>query len=578
MAATALPASAQIDMAATAGDSTVLEKRTFMGQQVMAQEPARWVEQPSWWSKVRASGSIQTEFQIPYDIKGRFTEPYDGCKKVLNNTYFDFTVSAPYISVGARFEWAKWPLPGYSKDFDGWGVPYIWATGQYKWFQITAGDFYEQFGSGLILRTYQERSLGVDNAIRGGRIKLNPTEGLYITALGGKQRRYWEHNSSWLWGADAEWSLDESFRKAFKDPYGLTLGFSYVGKHEKDEFVWGNDFHHRLNLPKNIAAFDARAKVRLHDFSILAEWATKNNDPNTDNGYTYRRGHAELLSVTYASKGFSAYIQAKRSDNMSFRSKRSEDLIETASFINHMPAFTLTQTYTLAALYPYSTQKDGEWAFQAELRYLFKKGTPLGGKYGTNVRVSASYISGLDRKIPKGQTLNDRVPGSNNFSAPFWKIGKLYYSDLNVEINHKFSRKLQLSLFYLFQKFDQMVVDGHPGMNTAHIFIHEGQWKMAKKAQLRWELQYLHTEHDKGDWLAALAEVSFAPHWMITLTDTWNSGLNDNYYQVLLTYSVKSNRLTFGYGRIRAGYNCSGGVCRWVPETKGFNVGYSFTF
>lgn len=566
----------------TIADTIAVEPRTYMGHTVMAEETNFQPEKASWWSKVRATGSIQTEFLIPYNFKGKKTGDYE--KDVLNNTYFDFTVNAPYISVGARFQWAKWPLPGYEKDFAGWGVPYIWATGSYKCWQLTAGDFYEQFGSGLILRTYQERSLGVDNAIRGGRFKINPAKGLNFTVLGGKQRRYWEHNAAWLWGADGEWSLDESFSNAFKPGYGLSIGASYVGKHEPYEPIYvvpdfegaDENLDYALKLPRNVAAFDARVKVRLQDFNILAEYATKNNDPTEDNGYTYRRGSAVLLSATYSKKGFSAYLQAKRSDNMSFRSKRS--MIGISSFVNHLPAFTMTQTYALAAMYPYATQPDGEWAFQGEVRYLFKKNTPLGGKYGTNVRLSGSYISGLDPFIPEGMTINDRQPGTNQFGTPFWKIGGLYYADANFELNKKLSRKFQMTFFYLFQKYNQLIVEGHGGMVTANTFIFEGQWKMAKKTQMRFELQYLQTKQDKGDWLAGLLEFSFAPHWMVTLTDTWNSGRNDNFYNVMVTYNLKSNRFTLGYGRTREGYNCSGGVCRWVPETKGFSLTYNYTF
>ena len=551
-------------------------------------DPSQKKDNDSWWSKIRANGSIQSEFLIPYDFKGDKTGTYE--KDVLNNTYFDLTVNAPYVSVGARFQWAKWPLPGYDKGFGGWGVPYIWATGGYKCWQATVGDFYEQFGSGLILRTYQERSLGVDNAIRGGRIKVNPAAGVHLTALGGKQRRYWEWNSSWIWGADAEWSLNETFKDKFKRNTGLTLGFSYVGKHDKEEQIKVTPsgsiipnpepgYNYYLNFPQNIAAFDGRVKVRANDFNFLFEYATKNNDPNSLNNFTYRRGQAFLLSGTYSNSGFSALLQAKRSDNMDFRSKRvidSEYML--SSTVNHLPAFTLTQTFALAAMYPYATQADGEWAFQADLRYLFKKKTPLGGKYGTNVRLSASYISGLDYNKPAGALSSDREPGTSQYSSPFWKIGSLYYADLNFELNKKWSRKYQMTVFYMFQKYNQTIVEGHGGMVTSNIFIYEGQWKMAKKAQLRFEAQYLQTKQDKGDWIAGLAEVSFAPHWMVTITDTWNSARDDNYYSFLVTYNVKANRFTFGYGRVKAGYNCSGGVCRWVPETKGFNLTYNYTF
>jgi len=561
-------------MAAPAPGDSITVERVYMGDTVKVETPAPRKES-SWAKQIRVNGAIQSEFLFPFEDEAIGTGKQDD--KVLNNTYVDLSVSAPYIAIGARFEWAKWPLPGYENDFKGWGVPYIWATANYKWAQLTVGDFYEQFGSGLILRTYEERSLGVDNALRGGRLKLQPVDGVRFTALGGKQRRYWEHNSSWIWGGDVEWALNESFKNAFSKGYGLTLGFSYVGKHEGQEEINTEDMLYKLNFPENIAAFDARVKLRLKDFNILAEFATKNNDPSYDNGYTYRRGNVVLLSATYSSKGFSAFLQAKRSDNMSFRSERSMQGI--SSFINHMPAFTMTQTYALAAMYPYATQPDGEWAFQGELRYLFKRGTALGGKYGTNVRLSASYIAGLDRNYP-----NRPKPliGSNGESSPFWKIGELNYADLNFEINKKFSRSLQFTLFYLFQKYNQRVVEGHVvngEMVTANTFILEGQWKMSKKTQLRWELQYLTTKQDEGDWVAALVELSLAPHWMFTLTDTWNVGVtNLNYYSALVTYNLKANRFTFGYGRTRAGYNCSGGVCRWVPASKGFTLTYNYTF
>ena len=44
-----------------------------------------------------------------------------------------------------------------------------------------------------------------------------------------------------------------------------------------------------------------------------------------------------------------------------------------SSYINHLPAFTQDQTYALAAFYPYATRPDGEWAYQAQLGYKFKR-------------------------------------------------------------------------------------------------------------------------------------------------------------------------------------------------------------
>jgi len=111
---------------------------------------------------------------------------------------------------------------------------------------------------------------------------------------------------------------------------------------------------------------------------------------------------------------------------------------------------------------------------------------------------------------------------------------------------------------------------------------------LAPKSRLRCELQYLQTKQDQGDWVYGLLEWSLAPHWMFTISDMWNCGDSDmqyyeenthhHYYQGLVTYNVKAHRIQLGYGRTRAGYNCSGGVCRYIPATKGVTLSYNYNF
>jgi hypothetical protein len=45
-----------------------------------------------------------------------------------------------------------------------------------------------------------------------------------------------------------------------------------------------------------------------------------------------------------------------------------------------------------------------------------------------------------------------------------------------------------------------------------------------------------------------------------------------------VTFTQKAHRLQVGYGRTRAGMNCSGGVCRWVPATRGVTLSYNYNF
>ena len=66
---------------------------------------------------------------------------------------------------------------------------------------------------------------------------------------------------------------------------------------------------------------------------------------------------------------------------------------------------------------------------------------------------------------------------------------------------------------------------------------------------------------------------------MITVQDMYNVGSTHNhYYQGFVTFNKASHRLMVGYGRTRAGFNCSGGVCRYVPASKGVTLNYSYAF
>lgn len=528
------------------------------------------------YAQVTLSGSIQSDILVPQDDEKIGTEHSDD--KVLTNTYVDLKLGSKYVDAGARFEFLKYPLPGYEPDFKGWGVPHFYVKGHYKNVELTAGDYYEQFGSGFVLRTYEERSLGIDNALRGGRIVYKPVSGVTLKALTGKQRRYWHHNDALVSGADIEVGLEQFIKALEAHDTHITLGGSWVNKHEKADadaiFV---DATHKLNLPKYVNAWDARINLTHKGFSVLAEYAQKTQDPSFDNGYHYGKGNVAMLSTSYSQKGMSILLQAKRSEGMSFRSRRS--MSGTSSFINHLPAFTHDQTYALAAQYPYATNPNGEWAFQAEFGYSFKKGTTLGGKYGTKLKFNLSHVRGLDYDGVKDPVAEGRVIGSNGYKSSFFKMGETYYQDIDVQIEKRFTRDFSLIFMYMNERYNMTVVEGHGGMIKSNILIADGKYKFSPKLTLRCELQYQFCKGDDGDWAFGLAELSWAPHWMFTVSDMWNCGETKvHYYQGLVTYNLKSHRIQAGYGRTCAGFNCSGGVCRWVPATRGFTLSYNYSF
>lgn len=52
----------------------------------------------------------------------------------------------------------------------------------------------------------------------------------------------------------------------------------------------------------------------------------------------------------------------------------------------------------------------------------------------------------------------------------------------------------------------------------------------------------------------------------------------EHYYTAMVTFNYRANRFALSFARNRAGFNCSGGVCRWVPASKGFSLSYNYTF
>ena len=525
--------------------------------------------------KVTFTGSIQSDALIPQEdtkIGAEESEHWG-----LTNTYADLHMMSKCVDVGARVEFMRFPLPGYENDFKGWGLANIYAKMHIDKLEITLGNFYEQFGSGFILRTYEERSLGVDNSLLGARVVAKPLKGVTVKGLTGYQRHYWNYNDALVSGADVELSIDQWSKRMQDAGTFLTFGASVVNKHEREEDVFYNPTY-KYRFPENVNAFDVRARFQKGNVSVLAEYAQKSQDPSFDNSYSYRRGNVAMLSASYSKRGMSILTQVKRSDNMSFRSKRSMNGI--SSFINHLPAFTMEHTYTLAALYPYATHPEGEWAYQAELGYTFKKNTFLGGKYGTNVRLNFSHVPAIDRKMydVANAVANPKV--TDRYGSSFWKCGdETYYQDINLQLEKKLSKSLKLNLMYMNQFYNRTIVEGEGGMIHSNIFVADAKYRISNKVTLRGEAQYLNTRKDDGDWVFALLELSVLPKLMFTVSDTYNCGVTDiHYYQGLVTFNAGAHRLQLGYGRTRAGYNCSGGVCRYVPASKGFTMSYNYNF
>ena len=531
-------------------------------------------------------GSIQHEGLFPTDMSEVPKQPDWAKITHLSNTYLNLGIRWDHntnnnagfrgLEFITRAELTEWPMLGYDTDFGGYGISHLHVGANFDWGKITIGDVYGQFGSGMVLRLYEDRALGVDNALRGGKIEATPYKGIYFTALGGKQRRYWNcyDDGAWGWnykqdavlGANLELGLQEWIPQLQDAGANFTIGGSYVSKYQKADTILFIDPSamqaYMYNLPEWVGAGSVRAQLQMKGWNAMVEYAYKANDPSILNNYSYNHGEALLMSLSYSQKGLAVLAQVKRSENMSFRSDRQANLI--AGTINHMPPFAMQHTYMLTSLYPYSTDLiANEWAFQGEVRYTWKRGTAMGGKYGTTLKLNASHIRGTS-------------------DTWFGMSEEPYYTDVNLELNKKINKQWYIGAMAMYQTYNKRII-GKSGIARSGIGVVEAKYAMNKKVQMRAELQYLYSRQYEGQWIAALYELSLWRQLVLSGQWMYNIGhapdaTNGHYYTVAATYTHGAHRLMAGYTKTRAGFNCSGGVCRYVPEQQGVTLTYNFTW
>jgi hypothetical protein len=515
-------------------------------------------------------------------------------QKMGINSWGNIQYTQGRFQAGIRYEVYEPALVGYpaGQPYTGTGIGYRYANYSINDLDVTVGNFFEQFGQGMVFRSYEERYLGVDNAMDGVRVKFKPHEGIYLKGFVGRQRLAFDdgftNGVGIVRGFDGEVSLTELFPKemaSWSDKgRNLILGGSFVSKFQEDRDPL-------LELPENVGAWAGRANYISGRWNLYTEYAYKINDPNRSNNFIYKPGQGLLVNATYSTKGLGISAGAHAFDNMVYQSDRATSGLFNLN-INYLPTLAKQHTYNLpATLYPYATQPNGEVSYQGEVFYKFKKGTPLGGKYGTKLAVNWCGAWSLDSTALPNDTV--RYQG---YTTNFFQRGeRQYFSDFNVELRKKISDDWELALTYLNLVYDIEVVQVKAGAPVvyADMLILEGLHNFNDRNSLRFEVQHLRTNQDLGNWATALAELTFSPHWFVAVMDQYNYETfgptfskngeelepERTHYPIgSVGYIRDGNRFTVNYGRQRAGIFCVGGVCRQVPASNGLTLSITSTF
>lgn len=506
-------------------------------------------------------------------------------ERFLGQGYANFVYTQGGFSSGLRYENYQNVMLGFPEGYRGEGITYRYLQFKQDNLDITVGNFYEQFGSGMVFRSYEERGLGYDNAMDGVRVKANPAKGLYLKGVLGRQRFYFEKSPGIVRGMDAEYNLGEVLPKLDSLGYRWTIGTSFLSKYQR-----ANDPF--LVLPENVATAGVRTQLTKGPWSFQTEFAYKANDPSADNGYIYKDGNGLISTLTYSKNGLGLIAGYKRIDNMSFRSDRNGSTIDM--LINYLSPTSQVHTYALPALYQYATQINGEEGLQLEANYKFKRKTKLGGKYGTLVSFNYSAIRSINKDFVAESDTTLRVL-QGYYSDPLTRGSIPYFHDFNFRVNSKVNKRLKLTGMYLNLFYNQSVLEDGLGdeaiianpdnqrLMSGNIFIAEGLYKVKSKHYLRVEMQHLSTADDRGDMAMMLAEYSIAPHWFFSVQDIYNYGNPDvdqqlHYPLASVVYTTGTSRFQLSYGRQQRGIFCVGGVCRVVPPSNGVSFSLTSSF
>lgn len=524
-----------------------------------------------------------------------------------SNNYLSINASMGKFSAGLQIEsYVNEALLNYNPKYSKTNIGTYFVNYKSEKFDITSGYFYEQFGSGLALRSWEDRSLGINNALRGGRIKYNPTEQLSLTVLYGKQRTGFDVSKGTILGFNTEFSVSDVLF-----PYSefkIAYGGSFVNRHEAlPENV--------KNINTNTFIISNRIALEKNELYLNVEYDYKSKDAllNGDNiDYSLSKpGNALLINLGYSQKGFGIDANLRRIENMYFLSEREPERLSggiSTNFndriLNYIPALTKQHHSNLANIYVYQAQsrismqfesqieKFGEIGGQIDVFYEFKKGSSLGGKYGTKIAANASSWYNLKADYTYFDSSEQFAP---DYTTRFLATDQKYFSEYNIEISKKITSKLSGNVAVINQYYNDQYIRGiyQKSIINSTILFAEAVLLFSKSRSLIISGEHMWVDEDRKNWLGGSLEYTHNKNWSFFISDSYNYGFDPDaearlinhtdlfdihFYNVGATYRRKSTRISLNYGRQRGGLVCAGGVCRYVPPSTGLGIQLNTNF
>jgi len=456
----------------------------------------------------------------------------------------------------------KTPTQGLS----AYGIGAFSLSKEIQGLTITGGYIYDQIGSGILFRAYEDRGLLIDNALVGIHLKYKLADNITVKAFTGQQKQLVDGNVTGRYkpiikGFNAEGDFNAG------DKLRLSPGFGVLNR-TLDDNSFGIVKSNVLNQPVgdqfvpryNMYAFTGYNTLTYGDFSWYVEGAYKTHEaikaPNevtqAQDYYFDRSGTVFYSTLGFARKGIAVNLTGKRTENFVMRTSPVETILE--GMLNWQPVVARLRPQRLIARYTPASQDVSEMAGGADVL--------ISPKENLDITLNYTHINKLDNV-----KLYREVYGEVEYrSAEKWiVIGGAQY------------------LYYNQGVYQQK----HKDVTAVTPFA-EVTYRITPKKSIRVEAEYQHTEDDFGSWAYLLLEYNIAPHWSFTAADMYNveprdggvktGGSGQHYPYLFVAYSKGPHRVTLAYVKQTEGINCSGGVCRYEPAFSGVRAGITTTF
>ena len=504
--------------------------------------------------------------------------------KFGSNDYLKLDYVNGRFSVGVQGEAYLPALQGYDDlRNNGFDKPKVMLASKYiQWqdanYSVMVGDVYDQFGNGLIFRSFEDRQLGINNSIEGGRVTATFGNIVSVKALFGRPRLYSSANGysrgwigsqyarSTVGGADLSVSLSDIIGS---EELMMSIEGSYVNRRERldrelNGMNYGTDYFPYFELTSpDLNMYSARLNLDYKGFTLRGEYAGKGKDISSGAVLgKAAKGSAVLAELGYNVGGLSVSAQVRRLEMMGTSLSLYGNIGVMGNTLNYLPALTRQHTYMLAALNPCQMNAEGELAAQADIYYTLRSKQSRQRYWNFHANYSTAYT------LKSYQTASGKR--------------ELLWSDVNVDVERQWNKQWKTTVMFSRQEWNTSHGQG-PALPsttyTSNIFVGDVMYKINKKFSLRMEAQYLLSNDYEGDWVAGLVEFNVAPHWSVFFSDMYNLGTTKtNYYNGGLSFTHNRTRVQVSYGRNRAGYVCSGGVCRYQPAYTGVNLMLTTSF